>query len=140
MTQVEIIGSDGKVRVSSSGELITRGFEHSDPTIVQLTDTTVTNIIRPDSGLQFIMTGLYASADRSINANGELLEIYEAPEIASGTQDKLLFSLDLARQGDSGPAFPTTRITVGKFINVDRTGTAGTITVTLWGYEIPAAS
>lgn len=139
MTQVAIHGggTGADAGVSDIGELITRGFDHSDPTIKQLTDTTVTNVILSRSGEQFIMTGMYASADRSIANAGELLQIYEASTSLSGTQDKLLFSVDLARQADAGPNFPTTRITQGKFINIDRTGTAGVITVTLWGYFIP---
>ena len=140
MTQVHIHSGDGTgadAGVSDIGELLTRGFDYSDPTIKQLTDTTVTNVIDARSGEQFILTGVYASADRSIAAAGDLLEIYESSTALSSTQDKLLFSVDLARQGDASPNFPSTRITIGKFVNIDRTGTAGTITVTLWGYFVP---
>ena len=58
--------------VSDDGELIVRPFDHSDPTIKQLTDTTVTNFLGPVSGEQTILTGMYASADRSIAANGDV--------------------------------------------------------------------
>lgn len=138
--EVVLVSGDGTgafAGVSTSGELLMRGFRHSDPTIKQLTDTTVTNFIAASAEEQFILTGMYASADRSISASGELLEIYEASAADSGTQSKLLFSVDLSRQGDAGPNFPTTRITKGTFINADRTGTAGIITVTLWGYFVP---
>lgn len=133
-------GGLNEASVSPHGEVITRAFDYSEPTINQLTDTTVTNFIKPLTDQQFILTGMYASADRSINANGDVLEIYESSTADSGTQDKLLFSVDLARQGNSGPIFPTTKITEGKFINADRTNATGTITVTLWGYFIPTAS
>lgn len=139
-TEIVIVdgkGTDSKAGVSPEGELIIRGFKHSDPTINKLTDTTVTNFLTPTTGEQIILTGMYASADRSVNANGDLLEIYESASAMSGSQDKLLFSVDLARQGDAGPNFPTTRITVGKFVNADRTNATGIITLTLWSYTVP---
>ena len=130
-------GAQNEAGVSEHGEVLVRPFQHSDPTIKVLTDTTVTNFITPVTGETTILTGMYASADRSVNANGDLLEIYEASTDSSGTQDKLLFSVDLARQGDAGPNFPTTVITAGKFVNADRTNATGNITVTLWSYQVP---
>lgn len=130
-------GGLNEVGVSNSGELLVRNYDHSNPTIKQLTDTTVTNVLGPVTGEQTILTGMYASADRSIAAGGDVLEIYESAAADSGTQAKLLFSVDLARQGDSGPNFPTTRVTPGNFVNIDRTGAAGIITVTLWSYQVP---
>lgn len=131
-------GSQNEAGVSEHGEVLVRPFQHSSPTIKKLTDTTITNFLKPISGERTILTGMYASADRSVNANGDLLEIYEADTDVSGTQDKLIFSVDLARQGDAGPNFPTTLLTEGKFLNADRTNATGTITVTIWSYQVPA--
>ncbi len=130
-------GAQNEAAVSEHGEVIVRPFQHSDPTIKKLTGTAVTNFIAPVTGERTILTGMYASADRSINNNGDLLEIYESETSSSGTQAKLLFSVDLARQGDSGPNFPTTLVTSGRFINADRTNATGIITVTLWSYQVP---
>lgn len=141
--EVVIVSGNGNgviAGVSNEGELLMRGFAHSDPTPKKLTDTTVVNFLAPTKGEQLILTGMYASADRSIAAAGDVLEIYESGAADSGIQDKLLFSVDLARQGDAGPNFPTTRITRGKFINADRTGSAGIITVTLWSYTVPVVT
>lgn len=80
---------------------------------------------------------MHATADRSINASGDVLEIYEAPSEGSGTQDKLLFSLDLARQGQAVPNLPPTLITAKKFVNADRTNSTGNITLTISGYFVP---
>lgn len=137
MIKVRLWGGGHEAKVSSAGEFLSRAFDYSEPTIQQLTDTTITNFIKPRAGEQFILTGMYASADRSVAAAGELLEIYEAPTDDSGTQDKLLFSVDLARQGNANPTVPPGRINIGKFINADRTNSTGTITVTIWGYFIP---
>lgn len=131
-------GAQNEAGVSEHGEVLVRPFQHSSPTIKKLTDTTITNFLKPVSGERTILTGMYASADRSVNANGDLLEIYESSTDASGTQDKLIFSVDLARQGDAGPNFPTTLLTEGKFLNADRTNATGTITVTIWSYQVPA--
>lgn len=130
-------GAQNEAGISEHGEVLVRPFKHSTPTIIKLTDATVSNAFSPVSGERTILTGMYASADRSVNANGDLLEIYEAATNSSSTQDKLLFSVDLPRQGDAGPAFPTTLVTEGKFINMDRTNTTGIITVTLWSYQVP---
>lgn len=130
-------GAQNEAGVSEHGEVLVRPFQHSSPTIKKLTDTAVTNFLEPVSGERTILTGMYASADRSVNANGDLLEIYEAPTVSSGTQDKLIFSVDLARQGDAGPNFPTTLISAGEFLNADRTNATGIITVTIWSYQVP---
>lgn len=132
-------GGLNEAGVSPHGELLTRAYNYSEPTIKVLVDTTITNFVKPEDGRQFVLTGVYASADRSITAAGDVLEIYEAPTATSGTQDKLLFSLDLARQGNASPNLPPTLITAGKFINADRTNSAGVITVTLTGYFVPEA-
>lgn len=131
-------GTLNEAGVSEHGEVLVRPFQHSSPTIKKLTGTAVTNFLKPVSGERTILTGMYASADRSVNANGDLLEIYESSTDVSGTQDKLIFSVDLARQGDAGPNFPTTLITEGKFLNADRTNATGIITVTIWSYQVPA--
>lgn len=130
-------GEQNELGISRHGEALVRPFSHSTVTIKKLTDTTVTNFIEPVSGEQTILTGMYASADRSIAAAGDVLEIYESAAADSGTQVKLLFSVDLARQGDAGPNFPTTEITATHFINADRTGAAGIITVSIWSYQVP---
>jgi len=130
-------GPVNEAGVSPNGELLIRSFDYSEPTIKQLTDTTVTEFAEPRDGQQFVLTGMYASADRSIGANGELLEIYESLAGDSGTQDKLLFSVDLARQGNANPVFPPGLISPERFVNADRTNTSGTITVSIWGFYVP---
>lgn len=130
-------GGLNEAGVSSAGEQLVRAYNYSEPTIKVLTDTTVTNFIKPKDGQRFVLTGVYASADRSINASGDLLEIYEASAEDSGAQDKLLFSLDLAKQGTAAPSLPPVLITAQKFINADRTNNTGSITVTISGYFVP---
>ena len=132
-----LLGRFGAAEVTRNGEILTRRFSYSDPYIVQLTDTTVANLIIPKSGQQFILTGMYASADRSVNANGDVIDIYETSAADSGTQDRLLFSLDVARQTNTGFQLPDTRMTAGAFLNTDRTSTTGIISVTVWGYYVP---
>lgn len=133
-----LLGRFGAAEVTSNGEVLVRDYKHSEPFIVQLTDATATNIITPRSNEQFTLTGFYTSADRSINANGDVLDIYEATTAISGAQDKLIFSLDMARQQSSGFATPNTPITESKFLNCDRTSATGIITVTIFGYFEPA--
>ncbi len=130
-------GALNEAGVSAQGEVLVRPFRHSSPTIVKLTDATVNNLLKPVTGERTILTGMYASADRSINASGDVLEIYEASTSVSGTQNKLLFSVDLARQGEAAPNFPSTLISAGEFLNADRTNTTGTITLTIWSYQVP---
>jgi hypothetical protein len=115
-----LLGRFGAAEVTSNGEVLVRDYKHSEPFIVQLTDATATNIITPRSNEQFTLTGFYATT------------------AISGTQDKLIFSLDMARQQSSGFATPNTPITESKFLNCDRTSATGIITVTIFGYFEPA--
>ena len=49
-TEFVIVSGNGngvKAGVSAEGELLIRSFLHSDPTVKQLTDTTVTNVLEP---------------------------------------------------------------------------------------------
>ncbi len=140
MTNVHVIGQGGKERplkTSDQGEALVRAFDYSDPVIKQLTDTTVTNLVGPKANEQYILTGMFASANRSVDANGAVLEIYESAAADSGTQTKLLFSIDMARQGNVSPPPVPGQVTIGQFVNADSTQTAGIITVTIWGYYIP---
>ncbi len=139
-TDVSVIGQGGKERplkTSDQGEALVRPFDYSDPVTKKLIDTTVTNLIVPKADEQYILTGMFASADRSISANGELIEIYESAAADDGTQTKLLFSIDIARQGNVSPPSVQSKVTEGKFLNVDSTQAGGIITVTIWGYYIP---
>lgn len=130
-------GKTSGARVSEIGELITRDYAYSEPYINAFTDTTVYNYIRPREAQQFIITGLFVNADRSIAAAGELFQMWEASTATSTTQDKLLFSIDIARQGSVGPSLPPIKITQGKYVNADTTQAAGTITASLFGYWTP---
>ena len=132
-------GGENQAGVSPNGEVLIREFNYSDPIVKQLTDTTITNFVEATDGKQFVLTGMYASGDRSINNNGELLEIYESEGLDSGTQEKLLFSVDIPRQGNANPALPPMLITHGRFVNADRTNITGAITVTITGYFVPKA-
>lgn len=125
--------------VSENGELITRAFDYCEGSIQSITGTTAAfNFFEPKVGDQLILCGGIASANRSVDANGTVLEIYEADASDSTTQDKLLYSLDLARQQAVNLPPTPLKITVGKYINGDRSSTAGAVTVTLFGFYVPS--
>ncbi len=128
-------------KISENGEVIIRAFDYSTPVNNAIAnDTTAINYFRPKVGQQLILTGLFASANRSIGANGDVVDVYEASSSDSTTQDTLLFSFDIARQQTVSPNVGQIKITEGKYLNADRDETAGSISLTISGFYVPAVS
>jgi hypothetical protein len=129
-----------EAKVSSNGEVIVRSYGFSTPVIKTLDATTPFNLFTPKANEQLVWTGFLVSAARSIDVAGDLVEIFEASAADSATQDKLLVSLDLARQQVVPALGFETLITQGKYLNVDRGDGTGTITITAFGYYVPTIS
>ena len=136
--QSEVDGKVTPAHVSANGEILVRQYGYSQSYINTMTGTTNPyNFLGTKPDKQFVLTGVFVSANRSIDAAGDLVEIFEAPTDSSATQDKLLFSLDIARQQIVSISLPGVKITQGKYLNGDRADATGTITVSLYGYFIP---
>lgn len=123
--------------VSKNGEVIVRAYGFSEPSIQTLTGTSAANLYAASPTEQLVLTGIVISGNRSIAAAGDVVEVFEAPASDSATQDKLLFSVDIARQQVVPVLGLQSLITQGKFLNVDRADTNGAISVTAFGYYVP---
>jgi len=123
--------------VSKNGEVIVRAYGFSEPSLKSLTTTSPANLFTAKASVQLVLTGIVISANRSIAVAGDVVEVFEAPASDSATQDKLLFSVDIARQQIVPVLGFQSLITQGKFLNVDRADTNGAISVTAFGYYVP---
>jgi hypothetical protein len=126
--------------VSKNGEVLVRAYGFSEPSIQTLTGTAAANLFASRPTEQLILTGIVISGNRSIAAAGDLVEVFEASAADSATQDKLLLSVDIARQQVVPVLGFQSLITQGKFLNVDRADTSGAISVTAFGYYVPKVS
>lgn len=126
--------------VSKNGEVLVRAYGFSEPSIQTLTGTTAANLFAARPTEQLVLTGIVISGNRSIAAAGDVVEVFEAPAADSATQNKLLLSVDIARQQVVPVLGFQTLITQGKFLNVDRADTNGAVSVTAFGYYVPKVS
>ena len=136
MTQVEIIGTDGKVRVSSNGELIVRAFDYSKPAFANCNvDDTAFNLKRPETGKQFVTTGAVISGNRDIGVNGSILIIYEADSLTSLTVAETIIEAEVPKGSFLPFLVPNVIAAEGSFINAKCDDNS--VRVALYGFFVP---
>lgn len=126
------------VRITTAGQLVTGNLAFDLTEFAELAvDNQVYNFYKPRAGLQFVISGIIATANKSVAANAEaFVEIYEGSSISDGTADKALISFVLT-QSTVLPMFPLNiLVSEGKFVNA-RTDD-NSIFLTVIGYYIPS--
>ncbi len=137
MTQVEIIGTEGKVRVSSNGELIVRGFDYFEAFRANLNVVDQAfNLVEPQGGKQFVVTGLAISGNRDIGVNGSILVIYDADSVTSLTV--LNDSIDLEVPKSTVLPFLQPNIILGEGVFINAKCDDDAVRVSLFGFFVPA--
>jgi len=124
-------------RVTTAGQLVTGNLAFDLTSFVQLAvDDQVYNFYQPRAGRQFVISGIIATADKSVAANASAtIEIYEGSSTSDATVDRALITFVLT-QSTVLPMFPLNiLVNEGKFVNA-RTDD-NNIFLTVIGYYIP---
>lgn len=137
---VKIVGHGGlEVAVSNIGQLVTAPWAFDETVFNELAEPdTAYNFYRPRVEQQFVMTGIYAVADKQVSSTvSASVVVYEATAADSTVVSKVL--LQTAMVVDQVQLFAPLNILVreGRFINA--TTTDDDIHMTITGYFLPAA-
>ena len=95
------------VRVTTAGQLVTGNLAFDLTSFVELAvDDQVYNFYTPRAGRQFVISGIIATANKSVAANAEAaVEIYEGSSTSDATVDRALITFVLTqstvRDGDT---------------------------------------
>lgn len=120
MIEVGITNQNNTVGVTKNGELIVGPREpsnfYSNTTTVA---NTPVNVVAPKTGYIFVITAIIISGDRSIGANGAVVDVYESD--ISGTDSTIeteIYQDEIAKQTRAvvTPLYITTK--VGRWINL----------------------
>ena len=133
---VYIKGANGKlVEVSASGELVVGPLAYSEP-IFQLLDVNdqVYNFFRPKAGEQLIITGIDASALRTVTTQTQV-DIYEATSDTDGTISKQIRRWEIPKNGEKQAQGIFEEIRPGAFVNAKCDDDDVALTIT--GFYIP---
>lgn len=128
------------VRVTAAGAVVTAPFAYDDTKFVELAeDNTAYNFYKPKAGLQFVITGIRAKADRDVSQTADAdVVVFEAAAIDSTTADKVLHQEAMVR-GESVTLIPLNiLVNSGKFLNAKTSD--DDIHMTIMGYYIPEIS
>lgn len=134
---VYLKGANGKLaEITDSGEVVTAPLHYSDP-VFNLLDVNdqVYNFFRPKGGMQLIITGITASANRNVTTQTQV-DIYEATSDTSGTISKQIRSIDIAKLERSNEQGLNEIIRQGAFVNAKCDD--DDVLLTISGYYIPA--
>lgn len=130
-------GTKNRACVTSNGQLITAPYAYDDVASVELAENdTAYNFFNPIDGKQFVITGVFAKADKQVSSTTEAtLVLYESDEPESTTVDKTLFSVALLQYDQLGLLPLNLLVNKGKFVNAKTTD--DDIHMTIFGYYIP---
>jgi hypothetical protein len=127
-----------KVKVTSSGELVTSSLEYDLTKYQEMSATgTAYNFYEPEPRKQFIITGFLAVSDKNITADA-IVEIYEADSVSSTTVSKALPKFALTKNAIASPT--PLRILVNEGVWVNAKTDDATIHLTMFGYYIDSLS
>jgi len=139
-TPVHIIdgtGSNSRACVTSNGQLIVTPYAYDDVQFVELAEAdTAYNFFEPRHGKQFVVTGLYAKADKQVSSTTEAtFVLYEGDSSDTTTVDKTLFSAAVLQYDQISITPMNLLVNKGKFVNGKTTD--DDVHVTLFGYYVP---
>lgn len=86
--------------VTRRGQLIVAPLDYSEfYTATTVSNNVAVNVIAPRTGLNFAITDIILSGDRSIGANGAVVQVYENSNGPTDTAiTKLIYADEIARQ------------------------------------------
>lgn len=122
--QIESGGKQSrKAKVNSNGELAVSPADYDEITSKEVgTANVATNFFSPQSGKQFLITGMRGRADRDVSPTADAtVVIYEAGADDTTSVDKVILTENLVR-GESFSILPiNVLVAEGKFINAKTT-------------------
>ena len=120
------------------GQVITSAWEYDDTIFNVLdVDDTAYNFYPPRGNRQFVITGIYAVADKQVSASASAsVVIYEATSITDTVASRVL--LQTAMVQDQVQLFAPLNILVNRGTFVNAKTTDDDVHMTITGYYIPA--
>lgn len=131
-------GTRSRAKVTKIGQVVTAPFAYDDSSVRELAEPdTAYNFYGPRSGEQFVMTGIFAKADRDVsNTVDAIVVLYEASGPSETDVDKVLFQAAMVR-GDQVIVNPlNVLVGEGKWLNGKTTD--DDIHANITGYYVPA--
>lgn len=135
---VDALGLGFTVKVTSRGQLVTAPLEYDDVISRELDLTgTAFNFYGPQDGKAFVVTGLFATANKSVSGTiPAAIVIYEAAAPDTVTESKNLFTILLIKLTDVSILPLNLLVTGGVFLNAKTTD--ATVNVSIMGYFLDA--
>jgi len=134
------VGDDRSARVTEIGQVTTGAYAYDEATFKELAaNDTASNFYIPKSGMQFVVTGIVAKADKQVSGTVDAtVVVYEASSEVSTTTDKVLFQMAMV-EGDLLSLLPLNiLVNAGKFVNAKTSD--DDVHMTIMGYYIPELS
>jgi len=130
-------GTGGTANVSGNGQLVTAPYAYDDTSFMELAEPDVAyNFYPPIHGKQFVITGLYAKADKQVSSTNEAtVVLYESDAADSTVVDKTLFSVAVLQYDQLSIVPMNLLVRAGKFVNGKTTD--DDVHMTLFGYYVP---
>ena len=106
-------------KVTNFGELVVAPISYSDTVFLNMGVINIAfNFYIPKPGLQFVITGIFAKANRNVSAVTDAnVVVYEAESAETITKDKVLFQFPLIRGEASNVPLLNIIVSEGKFVN-----------------------
>ena len=136
--QVQIIGPNNRiVEVLPNGQIVIAPLKYSGTKFnnMDLVDTAY-NFHEPRAGKRFVITGMIVATNRSVGANGAVIEFYEASAVDSTTVDKTILRLDMVKNDILPIVDANFILTEGVFLNGKTDD--DDVLATIAGYEVDA--
>lgn len=92
--------SNSRARITSRGQLVTAPLGFSQfYTNQNAVDNTAVNLVKPKAGKRFVITDIVLSGDRSIAANGAVVDLFEnSTGPTNGTVTTQIYQDEIAKQ------------------------------------------
>ena len=130
-------GTGARACVTTNGQVVTAPYAYDDVSFMELAEAnTAYNFFEPKDGKQFVITGMYAKADKQVSSTTEAtVVLYEGDSSSTTTVDKTLFSAAVLQYDQISITPMNLLVTAGKFVNGKTTD--DDVHVTLFGYYVP---
>lgn len=136
--KVELVGANGKVvKVNDAGQLTVAVGEFDLTEFNELAvDNTAYNFFTPKAGLQLVLTGILAYADKQVaSATNSTVDIYEAAAIDTVTAARTLLRFELGQ--NQSMQYPSARILCNHGVYINAKADDDDVHMTLLGHYIP---
>ena len=142
-TPVNIVdgsSSGQKAHVTAIGQVVTAAYAYDETIFFELAeDNTAYNFYGPKAGEQFVITGIFAYADKQVGTvTGATVIVYEGVSAATTTVAKTLFQMEMAQVSNRDLAPLNILVNEGSYVNAQTDD--DDIHMTITGYFIPEIS